>query len=630
MPPKKNRAHLIARGKQLYAEKLAVRRRREEEARREEEEGEGGLLPMPSQSPAQVTQPQKQPVDCLHQDRMVSAEGERSLDIRKKVLSDAGFRKEPSSGDHILLLKDKRLEKLVNNLAKCSICNGSGTLVTEREQFEVDIIVKCDTCDEILYEDKSEKVSDEIAAKKELGDSNLRMVYASMLNDNGNSGLMRECAVLGVGHFSQAKYQKYKKTICKTVEEQMKEFQKKSVEGIFKYYKDELGIEPDADGVLNIDVSFDGTWMTRGHRSKVGVSFVIECNTGIVVDFEVLSSFCHGCVILESKKTKNIISKEKYKIKKEKHKIRCKANYSGSSGGMEKEAACRLWSRSLDHKLRYTVIVSDGDTNTYKSILELNDNEGPYGLNHPVVKEECKNHLHKRLGSRIFSLKRQMREKRETATGKIQFRTTLQITDKAIEHLQRYFLAAVNRHIGGNWKDLKIDIMSTFFHCSSTDENPRHQLCSDKWCLFKQDELAGRQVRPHSEMRVAIRSSDPDVLKKIHEIYQDLTREELLQRCLKGRTQNPNESFHSKLWAKCSKVKFAGYDKVLFAAQVTVIQHNFGYQEGSLLSFLGISSPKETRVIEEKFEKIRSTSTPGRKRKRIQTLKDNDYAAGSF
>ena len=55
----------------------------------------------------------------------------------------------------------------------------------------------------------------------------------------------------------------------------MKEFQKKSVEGNFKYYKDELGIEPDADGVLNIDLSFDGTWMTRGHRSKVGVSF---CN----------------------------------------------------------------------------------------------------------------------------------------------------------------------------------------------------------------------------------------------------------------------------------------------------------------------------------------------------------------
>ena len=164
------------------------RRRRKLEERQRWRKLVGELVHSSSQPP---TQPQKQPVDCLHQDQVVSVEGERSLDIRKKVPSDTGFRKEPSSGDHNLVLKDRRLEKLVNNI-KC-ICNGSGTLVTECEQFEVDIIVKYDTCDEIPYEDKSEKVSDKIASKKGLGIANLRMVYTSMLNDIGNSGLMRQC-----------------------------------------------------------------------------------------------------------------------------------------------------------------------------------------------------------------------------------------------------------------------------------------------------------------------------------------------------------------------------------------------------------------------------------------------------
>jgi hypothetical protein len=43
---------------------------------------------------------------------------------------------------------------------------------------------------------------------------------------------------------------------------------------------------------LSIDVSFDGTWMTRGHRSHVGAAFVIDCDTGFVVDYEVLCNCC--------------------------------------------------------------------------------------------------------------------------------------------------------------------------------------------------------------------------------------------------------------------------------------------------------------------------------------------------
>ena len=64
--------------------------------------------------------------------------------------------------------------------------------------------------------------------------------------------------------------------------------------------------------VIDIDVSFDDTWMTRGHW--IGVSFIIECFTATIVDFEVLSSFCYGCSLLLQKKTKNIISNEEYTV----------------------------------------------------------------------------------------------------------------------------------------------------------------------------------------------------------------------------------------------------------------------------------------------------------------------------
>lgn len=35
--------------------------------------------------------------------------------------------------------------------------------------------------------------------------------------------------------------------------------------------------------------------MTRGHKSRIGVGLVIEVETGIPVDFEVLSNYCPLC-----------------------------------------------------------------------------------------------------------------------------------------------------------------------------------------------------------------------------------------------------------------------------------------------------------------------------------------------
>ncbi|KAK3887685.1 hypothetical protein Pcinc_003549 [Petrolisthes cinctipes] len=288
----------------------------------------------------------------------------------------------------------------------------------------------------------------------------------------------------------------------------MNQYQERVVAGIYKYYAEELHIYPDDNGILDIEVSYDGSWMTRGHKSKIGAAFVIDCFTGSVVDYLVLSSYCGTCTVLSRKK----ISSDERKKLKEKHQSKCKVNYTGSSGGMEKEAAVTLWKRSVDLKLRYMVMVSDGDASTFKSLIEINNKEGPYGTDHKIIKEECKNHLHKRVASRLFSLKRSMREKKETATGKV-----LVLTDATIKTLQWYYLVAVNRHIGGNWKDLKVDIMSPFFHCTSTDSNPRHGLCSENWCFYKQDIKAQVPIRSHKNMEVAISSSETLEVQKVFE-----------------------------------------------------------------------------------------------------------------
>ena len=45
-----------------------------------------------------------------------------------------------------------------------------------------------------------------------------------------------------------------------------------------------LGVVPDENGIINIDVSFDETWQKKGHTSHIGASAVIEVHSGFVID----------------------------------------------------------------------------------------------------------------------------------------------------------------------------------------------------------------------------------------------------------------------------------------------------------------------------------------------------------
>lgn len=94
--------------------------------------------------------------------------------------------------------------------------------------------------------------------------------------------------------------------------------------------------------------------MTRGHKSHIGIGFVIEVYTGMVIDSEVVCNFCISCKKGETKKTA------------QRHK--CHKNFEGKSGAMEAEAARRLWSRSEKQKLRYITFVGDGDSSAYDAV----------------------------------------------------------------------------------------------------------------------------------------------------------------------------------------------------------------------------------------------------------------------
>ena len=68
---------------------------------------------------------------------------------------------------------------------------------------------------------------------------------------------------------------------------------------------------------------------------------------------------------------------------------------------MESRAALDLWKRSESlRKMRYMTMLSDGDTNSWTLV----NSEKPYGEGKYIKKEECINHVHKRLANRLKKL----------------------------------------------------------------------------------------------------------------------------------------------------------------------------------------------------------------------------------
>ena len=90
------------------------------------------------------------------------------------------------------------------------------------------------------------------------------------------------------------------------------------------------------DGFLEVAVSYDGTLMTRGHRSHIGLGFVMDVERGFVLDFEVLSNFCQEC-----HKQDQAVSPAEFSHWKASH-TKCAKNFDRKNGAMEVEAALRL------------------------------------------------------------------------------------------------------------------------------------------------------------------------------------------------------------------------------------------------------------------------------------------------
>ena len=522
------------------------------------------------------------------------------------------------SYDNKFVITETQLNKLSSSV-RCAKgnCRGKITIVANADRWDTDLELICNNCS-FRSDVKSKKMK--VKGRKhmqEFGEVNLEEVYHSLMSGIGQAGLRKKSGFIGKDFLSFGSYSRHCNFLYGKMNEHHEKYQKKAHEIVRNYYISRNIAQPDENGLIDIEVSFDGTWLTRGHKSHIGVGFVIEVYTGIIIDVAVLCNYCKVC-------------------DKGKKKHRCNKNYDGLAGAMEAEEARRLWERSVNHNFRYITFVGDGDSKAYNAVCEMNDGNGPYE-NIKVEKMECINHVHKRMGARLMRAKALASELITTKTGKIMKKSVLggqkMLTQKVIENLQSYYGKAIRDNINTDVATLRIAIWASFFHLTSTDKNPGHHLCpkgSSSWCFYNRA-LANKETPPsHASKNLYLAKIPHEHLEHIKRVYRDLTEPSLLQRCLKGFTQNPNESIHARLWLKCPKVKFFGLYRVIFCAQSCVLEHNLGYERSNLLTELFGTSASIKKVLKTQDALKIKKQSPRVKKKASKTEISEEYKPGQF
>ena len=436
-------------------------------------------------------------------------------------------------------------------IASCVICkNCKGDIKfspTSNRGLGFKICIEC-SCNKVLIDS-----SPSIRSAYEI---NRRIVFVMRLLGVGREGINLFCGLMDIGQgLSRCTYYVCLENIYEAASTVYDWILRRAI-------SEEQELNEEAGNIRNnITVSGDGTWKKRGFSSLFGVSTLIGKYSKKVVDAVVKSSFCQGCNLWNHRKDENFVEYNKWYAT---HEENCSINYSGSAGKMEIDAIVEMFHRSEEkYEVRYVKYIGDGDSKTFKDILDAD----PYGEEVLVSKKECVGHVDKRMGTRLRNAKKSKKGIGGKGAGKL--------TDKVIAELTKYYGLAIRRN-PNSVENMRKEIWATYYHKSSTDKKPRHQNCpsgESSWCKWRKAKATGSL----DEYKHEKPPLSDKVLNILEPIYQELSRDDLLTRCIGAETQNNNESLNSLIWTLAPKHIHSGPKIVEIATFLAVIIFNEGF-----------------------------------------------------
>ena len=179
-----------------------------------------------------------------------------------------------------------------------------------------------------------------------------------------------------------------------------------------------------------------------------------------------------------------------------------------------------------------------------------------------VKKLECADQVQKRVGSRLRNLRKS--KKGLSWQGRL--------TNDTIDCLKIHNVIAIRQNVG-NFLGMKKTIHAVLSHVSSSKKNSWHDHCpsgESSWCKFNQDQTCGTSTYIPSV------GLPLNIVCKLKPIYNNLSSDTLLEKCLHGKTQNQNESFNGMIWENLRKTKYVSSFQLQFGVYDAVANFNIG------------------------------------------------------
>lgn len=134
---------------------------------------------------------------------------------------------------------------------------------------------------------------------------NRRMLFAAFESGIGKEGVAKFCEVFSMPfNISPDTCYSHEEILSQAFQEETSEQLQKNCAEARKLAMLEEALDDDDDDnvtIVDIPISFDGTWSKRGYTANHCIGFLISAATGRVLDFEVTSKVCQQCTQMKAK-----------------------------------------------------------------------------------------------------------------------------------------------------------------------------------------------------------------------------------------------------------------------------------------------------------------------------------------
>ena len=174
----------------------------------------------------------------------------------------------------------------------CPDCYGDDVsiCISGHMGFSSELTLRCQSCPYT----KKVHTSPTVGSTKAYAINTVMTVLAHELGV-AHAGLEKIGKVLGIPPIHLNTYQRHDRRVSAAEFEAGQDCLRLAASRIREAYLDTHDDDSEPD-VLDICVSYDGTWMKRGFSSMYGAGVATDILIGLVIDFEVMSLYCHACV----------------------------------------------------------------------------------------------------------------------------------------------------------------------------------------------------------------------------------------------------------------------------------------------------------------------------------------------